>query len=539
MPSSSKSTNETENSVNPDHSSVLEAVGITKLKQKSDSLVSIGKNVPLKQIDSSAQKRGKVESSKLIDHGDNVEKSCVKAEHSLLAQAIASEMAIESESQANVETTSVKKVDNSGESSVCAETEILQDSGAAVTNTPREGFLSKDSETVMNVKDVDVSGTHNGGSIEKTVALVSKESGPVNQNLKSGKTLKASEELSKLDKTLKESSQATTSNNAKLSEKTTTKSTTKNEAKGTKAVSNSKNHSAQEKNHSESSKEKRSNSSDGTRHSSKHTHSAPHKHKKLSTKPSADERSLNVTKSASKQEVAIKEDKGPKTDSMKKQAETKDSASRTPHNDSHHSSKGSSSHRTRSNSTSSKESSGKDKRMSRKDDSSSKISAAASEGSSGNKSNSESKIALRSSRLRKSQTESVSMPSNPEDEVQVKKDKSKIPETPIKPRHSERVSKATEKAIASGLISRRSKSINADKSEKQHDTAFEDHASQRRSKRKAESSPITKEEVPLNKRRTTRSGEAQPLEDGTVMTQSLRSVRKSKSLKRRGSSPDL
>lgn len=535
MPSSSKSTIETESSVNPDHSSVLEAVGITELKQKSDSLVSIGKNVTLKQIDNAAQKQGEVESSKSIDHGDNVKKSCVKVEHSLGAKAIVSEMAIESGLQANVETTTIKGLGNSGESSVSAETEKLQDSAA-----PVEGFCSKDSEAVMNLKDGNVSGTHNGESIEQAVAVVSvaKESGSVKHNIKSGKTPKASEELFKLDKTLKESSQATASNNAKPSEKTT-KSTTKNEAKGTKTVSNTKNHSTQEKNNSETCKEKRSNSSDGSRYSSKHTHSLPHKHKKQSTKLSADERSLNVTKSASKQEVVIKEDKGSKTDSMKKQTETKDSATRTSYNDSHYASKGSSSHRTRSNSTSSKESLGKDKRMSRKEDSSSKVSAVTSDGSSASKSNSESKIALRSSRLRKSQSESLSMTSNPEDEVQVKKDKGKTSETPIKPRHSERVSKATEKAIASGLISRRSKSINADKSEKQHDAAFEDHASQRRSKRKAESSPITREEVPLNKRRTTRSGEAQPLEDATVTTQSLKSARKSKSLKRRGSSPDV
>lgn len=341
----------------------------------------------------------------------------------------------------------------------------------------------------------------------------------------------------------------------KIIEKTSSKSPSlhapsKSESKSPKLPSNNKSHSTHEKGHTESVKQKHSDSGDSVKRSSKHTHSVPHRHRNQNDKTTVETKTSASIKTLSKTQTTSKEDHSSKVDSSKKHVEGKD---RSSHNESTHSSKSAastkqpptSSHRTRSSSSTPKESSSKDKRSPHKEDGSNKKSTSAvsrsDDTSSISKSNPESKVSLRSSRSRKSHADTATT-NEVQEPTSVKKEKSKTSETPQKPRQSERVSKATEKAIASGLISRRSRTAAAENapnhSEKPSDSGSEDQAqTQRRGKRKADSSPSpSQEETPSIKRRVTRSGEGSQINDSTV--QSLRSVRKNRSLKRKGSSGD-
>ncbi|KAJ1523640.1 hypothetical protein ONE63_001483 [Megalurothrips usitatus] len=331
-------------------------------------------------------------------------------------------------------------------------------------------------------------------------------------------------------------------------EKLVTKSS-KTDAKSSKPV--------HEKSRSESSKERgndvsKERGNDVSKHLSKPTHSSSNKHKSQSSKTNNDEKSSTSTKLSSKHEAVGKEDQVLKSDSSVKPSEAKDGAARESHPGSKNATTSkpvSSSHRTRSNSTSGRDSSQKDKRSSRKDEKSH-----SDDSTSSSTTNSDAKAALRSSRSRKSNSDTPSTSATSPEAVHSKKDKSKVAvETPQRQRQSERVCKATEKAIASGLVSRRSKAPHTDSdspnrpekqvSEKAQDSGSDDtSASQRRSKRKADSQPASKEEAPVSKRRTTRSGDAQSSNETPETTsnaQLLKSARKSKSLKRKGSSGDL
>ncbi|XP_034232854.1 uncharacterized protein LOC117640458 [Thrips palmi] len=315
----------------------------------------------------------------------------------------------------------------------------------------------------------------------------------------------------------------------------------KSESKGSKPSSNNKSHLPHEKEPSESVKKRQPDSGDSVKRSSKHTHGSAHKHKSQNeTKTSTSVKTISNT------ETAAKEEHSSKGDSAKKHVEGKD---RSLHNESTHSSKNvkqplTSSHRTRSSSSTPKESSSRDKRSAHKEEGAAKKSnnavSRSDDSLSSSKSNSDSKVSLRSSRSRKSHSDAANEVQDP---PTVKKEKAKTStETPQKPRQSERVSKATEKALASGLISRRSRTTAGDSatnnSERPSDSLSEDQApSQRRGKRKADSSPPpAQEETPSSKRRVTRSGEGSQSSDSPA--QSLRSVRKNKTLKRKGSTGD-
>ncbi|KAK3907622.1 Zinc finger protein 226 [Frankliniella fusca] len=375
--------------------------------------------------------------------------------------------------------------------------------------------------------------------VESSTGQQKSDPGPQQRSLKNEKL--SGIETTEQEKASKVAQQTSTSKSNKPVEKSSTRSvvSSKAQAKIPKVIDGNKSEKVQK----EPSKEKHTL---GAKDISKHSHSAQ---KQKSIRSSTEEKTQGPTRT-SKQEMSSKDERSSKAEN-KKQSESKD-VTRSAQSEVQHSSKALpkqpvvSSHRTRSNSTSTKDSSvkEKEKKVSRNDEVSEKKLATSDEPTP-NKSNSEPKVALRSSRSRKSQTESTAT-SNSEEPV--KKYRAKpITETLPRPRQSERVSKATEKAIASGLISRRSKPPAPDNScsethEKSSDLSSEDQsASQRRSKRKADlSPPASKEETPVSKRRTTRSGDAQPSEETTPSTpQAVRSARKSKNLKRKGSSPDV
>lgn len=361
--------------------------------------------------------------------------------------------------------------------------------------------------------------------------------------------MKSKEIITKLER--KQVSLTSTNKSAeKTIEKASNKSlnvSAKTESKSSKPTSNNKNRSAHGKDHTESVKQKQSDSGDTVKHSSKHIQSLPHKQKGQNDKTNVETKTSASVKTLSKTETAAKEDS--KGDSSKKHVDGKD---RLSHSESTQSIKNAisskqpptSSHRTRSNSSTPKESSSRDKRSAHKEEGATKKTTATSrsdDSSSSSKSNSDAKVSLRSSRSRKSHSD-VPATNELQEPTPVKKEKAKANlETPQKPRQSERVSKATEKAIASGLISRRSRTAtvdNTNNSEKPSDSGSEDQApTQRRGKRKADSSPPPiQEETPSTKRRVTRSGEGSQPSDSSA--HSLRSVRKNKSLKRKGSSGD-
>lgn len=323
------------------------------------------------------------------------------------------------------------------------------------------------------------------------------------------------------------------------------KESAETEVPGTTTTINEEGPTGSDKKHLKSTSEKGDNLLENQ--SSKPGRTSSLKHKKQASKVQAVEKTPSSVK-ISKSVTVVKQERALKSDSNKKAVDVKEVTSRTSH-DSHKKAAlgketAAPSHRTRSNSVTSRESSSKERRSSRKEEGTPKKPTAVTCGSddspSSSKGSSDAKSSLRSSRSRKSQADA-----NSQDQPPVKKEKVKaVTETPVRPRQSERVSKATEKAIASGLVSRRSRSSTTDSSSntsaKPQDSEREDQTgSHRRGKRKAES-PSNKDDSSVNKRRTTRSSETPSSNDSSQSTtQSLRSVRKTKPLKRKASSNDL